>query len=92
MAKDRLHIRKNVLLRNYTTFRIGGKAKYFFIAKTRKDLVLAVEFAKDKKLPFFLLGGGSNVLIPEIGFPGLVIKIQNSKFGITSSSATSPTT
>jgi len=85
MAKNRLHIRKNVLLRNYTTFRIGGRARYFFIAKTRKDLVLAVEFAKDKKLPFFLLGGGSNVLIPEEGFGGLVVKIQNSKFGIQNS-------
>ena len=73
------------MLKNYTTFRIGGKAKYFFVAKTKSDLLLAIELAKKKKLPIFLLGGGSNVLIPERGFRGIVIKIQNSKFGIKNS-------
>ncbi len=82
MGNKPIKIRRNVPLKDHTTFRIGGKAKYFFIAKNKKDLVSAVELAKKKKLPIFLLGGGSNVLIPERGFGGLVIKIKNSKFGI----------
>ena len=70
--------KKNVLLKNYTTFRIGGSAKYFFEAKTKKDLIKALEMAKKIDLPFFILGGGSNVLFSDKGFNGIVIKIQDS--------------
>ena len=73
-------IQKNILLKNYTTFKIGGKAKYFFVAKEKKDLILAIKLAKKLKLPFFVLGGGSNLLISDKGFEGLVIKIIFSKF------------
>jgi UDP-N-acetylmuramate dehydrogenase len=89
-------IQKNVFLAKYTTFKIGGKAKYFFIAKTKKDLIKAISFAKKTKLSFFnsrvkrgnqssrrakrggvfILGGGSNLLISDKGYKGLVIKIQ----------------
>ncbi|MCX6745625.1 MAG: UDP-N-acetylmuramate dehydrogenase [Candidatus Parcubacteria bacterium] len=60
-------------LAKYTTFKIGGPAKYFFIAKENEDLVRAVTFAKKLKLPFYILGNGSNVLISDQGFNGLVI-------------------
>ncbi|MCX6762202.1 MAG: UDP-N-acetylmuramate dehydrogenase, partial [Candidatus Moranbacteria bacterium] len=46
------------------------------------EIVEALEFAKEKKLPVFVLGGGSNILVSDKGFDGLVIKIQNSKFKI----------
>jgi UDP-N-acetylmuramate dehydrogenase len=75
-------IRKNVLLKDYSTFRIGGKAKYFFIAKTKSDLISAIGFARENKLPFFLLGGGSNILFPDRGTKAVVIKVQNSEFKI----------
>ncbi|OIO46193.1 MAG: UDP-N-acetylenolpyruvoylglucosamine reductase, partial [Parcubacteria group bacterium CG1_02_39_15] len=67
-------IKKNVLLKNYTTFKIGGRAKYFYIAKDKEDLIRAITLAKKMKLPFFILGGGSNLLISDRGFNGLVIK------------------
>ncbi|PIV42970.1 MAG: UDP-N-acetylenolpyruvoylglucosamine reductase [Candidatus Nealsonbacteria bacterium CG02_land_8_20_14_3_00_40_11] len=73
-------IQKNILLKNFTTFKIGGKAKYFYVAKTKKDLILTIKTAKELKLPFFILGGGSNLLISDDGFKGLVIKILFSKF------------
>ena len=73
-------IKKNVSLAKYTTYRIGGKARYFFMAKTKQDLIKAIEFAKEKKLPVFVLGGGSNVLFDDKGFEGLVIKFQVSSF------------
>ena len=80
-----MKFQRNISLAKYTTFRIGGQAKYFFIAKTKKDLILAIQEAKRKKLPFFILGNGSNILISDKGFDGLVIKIQNSKFKILNS-------
>lgn len=74
---------KNVLLKNYTTFKIGGPAKYFCIVKDKKDLIEAVNFARrTAKLPFFILGGGSNLLVADKGFNGLVIKIENCKLKI----------
>ena len=73
---------KNVLLKNYTTFRIGGKAEYFFVAKNKKDLIKAISVAKKLKLPFFILGGGSNLLVSDKGFNGILIKIRNTKYEI----------
>ncbi len=75
-------IRRNVPLKDYTTFKIGGPAKYFFSAQTKKDLILAVKVAKKNKLPFFVLGGGSNLLVSDAGYRGLVIKNQTKNFKI----------
>jgi len=75
-------VRQNVSLKPYTTFKIGGPAKYFFVAKTKEDVIYAVKIAKKLRLPFFILGEGSNLLVSDKGFDGLVIKIQNSKFKI----------
>ena len=75
-------LREKVLLKNYTTYKIGGPAKYFFVAKSKENLVAAVKTAKNLKLPIFVLGGGSNLLISERGFDGLVIKIDISDMNI----------
>lgn len=77
--------RRDVLLKDFTTFRIGGKARYFFVARTKEELVSAVKAAKDLKIPFFVLGAGSNLLVSDKGFEGLVIKIQYSEFDIKDS-------
>ena len=69
-------VQKNILLKDYTTYKIGGPAKYFFVAKSKDDLVTALETAKKFKLPVFILGGGSNLLVSDKGFRGLVIKIN----------------
>lgn len=71
-----LEIKQNEPLSKHTTFAIGGPAKYFAIAKTKEDVLEAIDFAKNKKLPFFLLGGGSNLLASDNGYDGLIIKIQ----------------
>ena len=73
-------IRKNVPLAPYTTFKIGGPAKYFYEAKSKEDLVKAIKAAKEADLPFFILGGGSNILISDKGFDGLVIKLQATSY------------
>ena len=69
-----LKIQKNIPLKNFTTFQIGGEAKYFCIIKSIVELKEAVDFSKGKKLPIFVLGGGSNVLVSDSGYSGLVIK------------------
>jgi len=78
----KLKIERNVLLKNFTTFKIGGPARYFFVAKNKEEIKEAILWAKKKKLPFFILGGGSNVLFSDNGFNGLVIKMQNSNLKI----------
>lgn len=68
--------KKDVLLKDFTTYKIGGKARYFFVAKSKEDLISALKVAKEFKLPVFILAGGSNLLISDKGFKGLVIKID----------------
>ncbi|TSC75500.1 MAG: UDP-N-acetylmuramate dehydrogenase [Parcubacteria group bacterium Gr01-1014_30] len=80
-----LLFKKKVLLKNHTTFRIGGPAKCFYEAKTAKHLIAALRKARELKLPFFVLGEGSNLLVSDKGFNGLVVKIQDSRFKIQDS-------
>jgi len=69
-----IDIQKNVPLGPLTTFRIGGPAKYFAEVRTVEELKEALKYAKKNQLEFFVLGGGSNVLVSDAGFFGLVIK------------------
>ncbi len=68
-------LHENVALAPLTTFGIGGAARYFIEARTEEAAADAIQFAKDKKLPLFILGGGSNLLVADAGFSGLVVKI-----------------
>jgi len=71
-----MEIKENVILAPYTTFRIGGPARYFCEVGSVEDLKSALRFSKENKLRFFVLGGGSNVLISDEGFNGIVIKME----------------
>lgn len=66
-------VEQDIPLSQHTTYKIGGPAKYFFIAQNNNDLVGAVSYAKDLKIPFYILSGGSNLLISDEGYNGLVI-------------------
>jgi UDP-N-acetylmuramate dehydrogenase len=72
-----MEIQKNVLLAPFTTFKIGGPAKFFCVVKDQFDALEAYEFAKNHQLPVFVLGGGSNLLVSDEGFNGLVVKVEN---------------
>lgn len=72
---------KAVVLGDWTTMGIGGLAKNFVIAKTEAELVQAVKASDDVNEPVLVLGGGSNVLIADEGFPGTVVKVATK--GIT---------
>lgn len=74
------HLQRDVFLADHTTFKIGGKAKYFLIVRNKEELITAVLVAKKYHLPLLILGGGSNLLISENGWKGLAIKNQINKF------------
>lgn len=71
-----LRLAENVSLAPYTTFRIGGPARYFADIVSEAELLEALAFAADQRVPLFALGGGSNLLIPDAGFPGLVLHLK----------------
>ncbi|MCT8334286.1 UDP-N-acetylmuramate dehydrogenase [Leptospira sp. 85282-16] len=71
-----MFVQNNVSLAPHTTLQLGGEAKYFISIKTIEDLRYALEFCKKENLPFFILGGGSNTIFRDSGFPGVIFKMQ----------------
>jgi len=83
LGSDRL--KENVSLASHTTFGIGGPAQLFYEAKTSKELIRVIKAARQVKIPYFILGGGSNILVADQGFAGLVIRVKIRKLKIKSS-------
>jgi UDP-N-acetylmuramate dehydrogenase len=71
-----MQVQENVPLAPLTTIRIGGPARFFFRACSVDDVLEALEWARQREHPVFFLGGGSNLLISDAGFPGLVIQLD----------------
>lgn len=67
-------LKENIALAAYSNYKIGGPARFFFEPKNEKEVLWAVAEAKRRKIPFFILGGGTNLLIDDAGFRGLVIR------------------
>lgn len=80
-------IKQNEPLKNYCAYRIGGPARVLFSAATADEIVAGLEAARENKFPFFVLGGGSNVLFSDAGFPGLVLKVENASIDMKESGA-----
>ena len=70
-----LNLQENVPLAPLTTLKVGGPAKYFVRAESEEAVIAAFEFANQKDLDVFVLGGGSNILVSDRGFGGLVIQV-----------------
>lgn len=68
-------IREQEPLSAHTTFRIGGPAAYYLIPENRDEVSEALGFAKEKGLPFYVLGRGSNMLFDDEGYPGVIVEI-----------------
>ncbi len=64
------------MLAPLTTFKVGGAARFFIEAKTEEEVINTAKWCKEIDLPLFILGGGSNLLISDQGFDGLVLKID----------------
>ncbi len=70
-----MQLRENVALAPLTTLGVGGPARYFVEAAAVDDIGAAVEFSRARGLPLFVLGGGSNLVVADAGFQGVVLKI-----------------
>ncbi len=70
-----MQIKERQLFSPWTTFGIGGPARWFVEASTETDVAEAAEWARERHLPLFVLGGGSNVLVADSGFDGLVLHV-----------------
>ncbi len=70
-----MEVQENIALAPLTTLRVGGRARYFMRAGSVEDVQAAVSFAEERNLPLFVLGCGSNVLVSDNGWPGLVLQI-----------------
>ncbi len=83
------NIKENILLKDYTTFKIGGQARFFVEVDDLQRLAGVLKWAQECQQKIFVLGGGSNLLFMDEGFDGLIIKIinQNIKVEIKNESA-----
>jgi UDP-N-acetylmuramate dehydrogenase len=69
-------VTENAPLAHFTTFRIGGNANIFAEPLSVEDVIIIQKFARDHSLPFFILGNGSNVLLSDDGWEGLVMNLE----------------
>lgn len=67
-------LEENVLLRDFTSMGVGGVADYFYRAQKVDELVGAVSYLSKNQIPYFVLGGGYNIIVSDMGFPGVAIK------------------
>jgi len=80
-----VNIQENVALAPWTTLQVGGAARYFAEARREDEVREAVDWARTRNLPLFVLGGGSNIVVADSGWPGLVLRIAIG--GLTSEGA-----
>ncbi|MGM0443159.1 MAG: UDP-N-acetylmuramate dehydrogenase [Fibrobacterota bacterium] len=72
-----MKIEENVLLGPHTSYRVGGPARYWAAPRCARDAGEVLAFTRERNLPLFILGRGSNVLISDTGFPGMVLSTEN---------------
>ena len=70
-----MRLQENVPLAPLTTLRVGGPARYFAEVRTLAEVSEAVALSYSRELPLFVLGGGSNLVISDAGWSGLVLKV-----------------
>lgn len=78
-------IQKDVTLAPFTTFKIGGPASYFIKARSEDEIIAALRWARENNIDYFILGGGSNILIADKGFNGLMVWICMNNYTISNS-------
>jgi UDP-N-acetylmuramate dehydrogenase len=70
-----MNIQENIPLAPLTTLQVGGPARYFVDARSESEVRDALSFADDRRLPLLVLGGGSNLIVADSGWPGLALRI-----------------
>ena len=76
MDRTPVDIQENISLAPFTTLGVGGPARFFAHIRDEQALSEGIHFAREHGLPVFILGGGSNLLVADTGFPGVVLRIE----------------
>ncbi len=71
------HIERDVPLGPRTTFGVGGPARYFTVASSSDEIEASLNWAREQKVPSFILGGGSNLVVADTGIDALVIHVTS---------------
>mgnify|MGYP001046276796 CR=1 FL=1 len=69
-------VRQKEIMKNHTTFRVGGPAEYFVCPKDGQELAEVIALCRKENCPWFILGNGSNLLVSDKGFSGVVISME----------------
>ncbi|MBP9694959.1 MAG: UDP-N-acetylmuramate dehydrogenase [Candidatus Magasanikbacteria bacterium] len=73
------HVKANEPMNKHTTFKIGGPVDYFLTIDSTDSLVEALRFLDGEGVPYFILGGGSNMLVRDEGFRGVAVRIKDTR-------------
>ena len=66
---------KDELMQKHTTFKIGGPADYFVLPKTNEEVQAVISVCKELQVPYYILGNGSNLLVSDQGYRGVIIQL-----------------
>ncbi|MDN5835699.1 MAG: UDP-N-acetylmuramate dehydrogenase [bacterium] len=86
-----MDIHQNIPLKNYTTMKLGGNARFMTDARTPDDVQKICQNAKTQNLPIFILGGGSNIIAHDEGYAGIVVRNRISGFEVLEDTPSSVT-
>ncbi len=75
IVSDKTKIKYNEIMAMHTSFKIGGPAECFIVVNSESDFIQILKYAKENKIPFFIMGNGSNLLVSDKGIKGIVIKL-----------------
>ncbi len=78
-----LNLKENISLSDYTTIKLGGKARYFCDCIDEEEIIACLNFISENKLKYQILGGGSNIIFPDEGFDGLILKTAMKNISLT---------
>lgn len=81
-------VKTEVLMKKYTTFKIGGPAKYLLTVTSTSDLVAALQYLDGAGISWHMLGGGSNMLVRDTGFDGVVVQVKSTHVEISGTTMT----
>lgn len=77
-----MNISENIPIKPYTSFKIGGPARFFCELENTSEIIESLTFAREKGIPAFILGLGANILVSDNGFQGLLIRQRNEGISI----------
>lgn len=86
-----MDIHTNIPLKNFTTMRLGGNARFMTEVRSVEDIVTVCNNATAQQVPIFVLGGGSNIIVRDEGFNGIIMRNRISGFEVVSDTASDTT-